>query len=139
MAGGKNNTQRIEDLEGQATNWSARLQGYGVEIQLMKEQLNKCLSATEGHTSRITVMEQQVLVVVDLKRSMEAIAAIEKDLVAIRKDLESLQGWKNDLKKEKEEVSRRRWAFGPNITAAAISGLIALIGIGLSYWLNRPR
>jgi hypothetical protein len=52
--------------------------------------------------------------------------------------VEAIQKWKDELKKEKEEATRRWWSFGPNITAALISGAITLIGIGISYYLRKP-
>lgn len=43
-----------------------------------------------------------------------------------------------ELKKEKEERARRFWAFGPNVTAAIISSIVALIGIAINYYLRKP-
>jgi hypothetical protein len=66
MAGGKNNTQRIEILESQAANMSARLDVHDILIQGLKAVLEKGTEATEEHTSKITVIEEKVLVLVDL-------------------------------------------------------------------------
>jgi hypothetical protein len=142
MAGGKNNTQRIEILESQAANMSARLDVHDILIQGLKAVLEKGTEATEEHTSKITVIEEKVLVLVDLKAAQAAIVAIEKEHLGFRKDIEALQKWKDDLKKEKDEGARRLWAFGPNITAAIISSIIALLIVGIniavSYWIKKP-
>ena len=73
---------------------------------------------------------------VDLKGTLVTLASIEKDLVAFRKDLESLQKWKDEMKTERDEAARRLWAFGPNLLAAIISGLISLGVALLVVWLR---
>ena len=142
MAGGKNNTQRIEALESQAANMSARLDVHDREIKGISEVLKKSADATEGHASKITVIEQQILLL-DLKGALTAITTIEKDLLILRKDLDNLGKWKDDQKKAGDEAARRFWAFGPNVAAAIISGIITLLGIGfsvgLTYWLNKTK
>ena len=139
---GKTNTDRIETLESKAANLSARLDVHDTLIQGLKAVLDKGTVATEGHTSKITVIEEKLLVLVDLKAIQTAIIAVEKENLGIRKGIEALQKWKDELKKEKEEAIRRWWSFGPNITAAIISGIITLIGVGInvgvSYWLKKP-
>jgi hypothetical protein len=142
MAGGKNNTERIETLESQAASLSARLDVYDTLIKAITELLKKCADDSEGHGSKITVIEQHLLFV-DLKGTVAMIASIKENLVAITKDIENLQSWRGEQKKEKEEATRRWWSFGPNITAALIGGFITIIGIainiGLNYYLNKPR
>jgi hypothetical protein len=142
MAGGKNNTQRIETLESQAARMSARLDVHETLIKGLDELLKKCADASEGHGSKITIIEQQ-LFIVDLKSAMAIIASMKEDLVAIRKDIENLQSWKAEQKKEKDEAIRRWWSFGPNIAAALIGGLITIVGVGinvgLTYYLNKMR
>ncbi len=139
MAGGKNNTQRIETLENQAANMSARLDVHDTQIKGIAEGQKEGTDTTRGQTSKITVIEERLLVLVDLKGSLAIIASIEKDLVALRKDLESLQEWKDELKKEKDEATRRWWSFGPNLSAAVISGIMSLIIALLVVWLNKLK
>jgi hypothetical protein len=136
MAGGKNNTQRIEALESQAASVSARLDGYDIKINGIIEALKRGTEVTERHTSTITVIEQRLLVLVDMKHSLAEIVAIRLELVALKKDLENRTKWKEDLKKERDEAGRRLWAFGPNLLAAIISGLISLLVALLVVWLN---
>jgi chromosome segregation ATPase len=135
MPGGKTNTQRIETLESQAANMMARLDVHDTLLEGLKAVLDKGTKATEGHTSKISIIEQ-TLVMVNLKDMQAAIGAIEKEHLGLRKDLEALQKWKDELKKEKEEITRRWWSFGPNITAAIISGIVALAGIGINLAVN---
>jgi hypothetical protein len=136
MPGGKNNTQRIETLEDRAANMGARLDVLDTQIEGIKVVLQKGAEDTEAHTSRITIVEQQILVLPDLKTALAAITSVEKDILALRKDLESLGKWKEEMKKEREESTRRLWAFGPNLVAAIISDVIAILGIGLNVTLN---
>jgi hypothetical protein len=139
MAGGRTNTERIEILESQAANLSARLDVQDIVLKGIDELLRKSVTAAEGNNSKITVIEERLLVLVDLKGSLSTIASLEKDFVAVRKDLESLQKWKDELKKERDEAGRRLWAFGPNPLAAVVSGVISLGITLLVVWLNRSR
>ena len=142
MAGGKTNTQRIEDLEGRVVGISARFDAFEMLIEKLDEQLRKYVDASEEHRSKITIVEQQ-LIIVDLKSVVAWIVSAKETLVAIKKDIENLQSWKGEQKKEKDEAIRRWWSFGPNITAALIGGFITIVGVavnvGLTYYLNRQR
>jgi len=142
MAGGKNNTQRIENLESHAATLSARLDVFDKMIDGIDKLLEKCSKTTEGHDEQITVIHQQLLFV-DLKQTLATLSSLKEDMVAVRKDIESLNAWRDERKREKDEASRRRWAFGPNIVAALISGAISILGVGLgvglTYYLNRKQ
>jgi hypothetical protein len=100
------------------------------------------MEVTAGHTEKIVVFEEKLLLLADFKKCLAAVTALEKELIALKKDLESLGKWKDELKKEKDEVARRFWAFGPNFLAALVSGAIAIFGVllsvGLTYWLRKP-
>ena len=137
------NTEKIAKLENRVASLSARLDVFDNVLDKIDELLKKCSAATEGQGTKITVIEQQVLVIADLKAAMTVIASIKEELVAIKKDIESFHSWKAEQKKEKEEATRRWWAFGPNITAALIGGFITILGIvlniALTYYLNRPK
>jgi hypothetical protein len=138
MAGAKSNITRIEILEDKASDMTSRLDVHDTLIEKINEALNKWTEAAEGHSSKIMVIER-TLVLVDLKSLQAAITTLEKDNLTIRKDLEALQKWKDEWRKEKEEATRRWWSFGPNIVAALIAGTVTLIGLGLNYWLNHPK
>ncbi len=49
----------------------------------------------------------------------------ETEIALLKREIEELKSWKSDRKKQDEEWSRRLWAFGPNLLAAVIGGLIA--------------
>jgi chromosome segregation ATPase len=136
---GKDNTTRIEILENQAANIAARLDVHEVQLKGISEILKKCAEASEGHTSQLTVIEHKILALVDFKALTGAVALMEKELALVKKDLEGLASWKEDLRKEREEKSRRAWAFGPSVTAAIISAIVALAGIAINYYLGRIR
>jgi hypothetical protein len=137
------NTDKIAKLEDRAAGVAARLAVFDTLLKGLTELVKKSTDTNEGHGSRITIVEQQVLVIADLKTAVATIASIKEELVAIKKDIEGLQSWKADQKKEKEEAVRRWWSFGPNITAAIIGGIITILGVltsvGLTYFLNRPK
>jgi hypothetical protein len=82
---------------------------------------------------------EQTLVLVDLKSLQAVITSLEKDGLIIKKDIEALQKWNEELKKEKDEATRRWWSFGPNITAALLAGIITLVGVAINYWLNHLK
>ena len=130
---GKTNTTRIEQLEDLTKNLAARLDVYDVQIKGALEVLQKGTETTAGHTAKIIIVEQQLLVLADFKKCMDTVSTIQQDLVGIRKDLESLRSWKDELKKEKDEWKRRWWAFGPNLSAAIVSAIVALA----LYFLNK--
>ncbi len=142
MAGGKNNTERIETLENQAANMSARIDVFDTQLKAITELLKKCSDATQGHDTKITIVEQQLLIV-DLKDVVAKIGSTREELIAIRKDIETIQNWKAEQKREKDEAARRWWSFGPNIAAAFVSGFIAIFGVLLSvvltYYINHPK
>jgi hypothetical protein len=131
MPGGKTNTDKIEMLENQAANILRRLDVSDTIIQYLKADLAKCEEITAVHVSKLTIVDH-----VNLKFLQAAIVQIEKDHVSFKKDLETLQKWKDELKKEREESTRRWWSFGPNISAAIIGGIIALIVAGLNMAFN---
>jgi hypothetical protein len=67
-------------------------------------------------------------------RAIHLRAEQERELAALRREIEELKNWKAETKKQGEEWSRRIWAFGPNLVAAVIGGLIAA---GFAYFIPR--
>jgi hypothetical protein len=59
----------------------------------------------------------------------------EKEIALMKRELDELKKWKDDHKKEKDEWARRIWAFGPNLIAAIVSGIIAAL---VAYFVARP-
>ena len=136
---GETNTDKIAKLEDRTASLLARLGVVETLIKELTERSKKSTDTNEGHGSRITVVEQQILVIAELKDAVAVIASIKEELVAIKKDIESLQSWKAEQKKEKEEAERRWWSFWPSITAALISAVVAILVVALNYILNRPK
>lgn len=75
----------------------------------------------------------------DLKGAVATVAALKSELAAAKKDIESLQSWESERKAEELESTRRRWAFGPSVVAALISGTVTILGLLINGYLNRPR
>jgi hypothetical protein len=58
----------------------------------------------------------------------------EKEIALLKREVEELMSWRADRKRQDEEWSRRLWAFGPNLLAAVVGGLIAA---GIAYFIPR--
>jgi septal ring factor EnvC (AmiA/AmiB activator) len=58
----------------------------------------------------------------------------EREIALLRREIDDVKKWKEDLKKDRDERSRRLWAFGPSIVAALISGAIAAV---VAYFVSR--
>jgi hypothetical protein len=125
-ASGKNNTQRIETLEDRAANMEAQLRVHDTQIDGIVEVQTKGATSTEGHTKQITIIEQQILVLGDLKTALTAITELQRDLALLKKDIDNLKSWKDEQKKQQDESARRLWAFGPNITAGILTVVLTL-------------
>jgi hypothetical protein len=66
----------------------------------------------------------------------KALGELKVELALIRKDLEGIQKWKDDQKKEKEEHARRMWAFGPNVVGAIVNVLLSAAVSGIVAYLT---
>jgi chromosome segregation ATPase len=49
----------------------------------------------------------------------------EKEIALLKREVEELKNWRTERKRQDEEWSRRLWAFGPNLLAAVVGGVIA--------------
>jgi hypothetical protein len=109
----------------------------------VRAELGPGTETTESHASKLIAVEKQLIVLIESKCGLEKFVALEKEFIAAKRDLHHLTDWKRGLKEEKTETARRRWAFGPNITAAIIGGFITLLGValnvGLTYLLTRKE
>ena len=72
-------------------------------------------------TAVIAKQDETVRSVTEMRREYE------KDIALLKRELADIQKWKDEQKKERDEVSRRLWAFGPNLVGAIVSGLIAFV------------
>jgi precorrin-6B methylase 1 len=101
-------TDRVIDLEKAGAVVFERL-------GLSQERLNE-VSAVQVDTARATS---------DLRREYERIIAL------LQRDIDDLKKWKDEQKKEREERTRRAWAFGPNLTAALLTIVLAPLSVKL--------
>ena len=60
----------------------------------------------------------------------------DKELALLRREVADVTKWKDDQKKQKEELERRVWAFGPNVIAALIS---VLLSAAIAAYLSSRR
>jgi len=88
------------------------------QVSTVRDRGN-ALYAAHSETARI---------VADLRREHE------KEVALLKREIEELRGWKADQKRQGEKWSRRWWAFGPNLFAAVVGGLIAA---AIAYFIPR--
>src|SRR5258708_5470284 len=60
--------------------------------------------------------------------------AFEKETILLKREIEDFKKWREEQRKERDEWSRRLWAFGPNLVGALISGIIAA---AVAYFISR--
>jgi hypothetical protein len=77
--------------------------------------------------------------VIDVREYLEELATIKADLVGVKKGVEVLGQRSQEEKKGNEEHTRHRRSYGPAVASALVGGLMALAGVLLTYWLNRPK
>ncbi|HEY7426292.1 MAG TPA: hypothetical protein VH682_18820 [Gemmataceae bacterium] len=139
----KTNTDKIDELNVISATLSARLDALLTEVRANTNDHAETSSSLAAMKTQIAVVEVHVGGIVPLKAAIETITVLEREFALLKKDLEGFSKWKDDLKREKDEATRRWWAFGPNITAAILGGIITLIGIGINvavnHWLNKPK
>ena len=74
-----------------------------------------------------------------MKAAIAELRAIQVKLALLEKDIEAINKWKEDQKKEREEGARRFWAFGPSLVSAIISAIVSGSLFFLARWLNQPK
>jgi hypothetical protein len=67
-------------------------------------------------------------------KNSRAVVALRQEVALMQREIEELKSWKADQKKQQEEWGRRLWAFGPNLLAAVVGGLIAAT---IAYFIPR--
>jgi len=108
----KTDGEKIDELEKLAVNLQTRL-----------ESAEKAIDDTDAAS------EELARQLAGLRREHET------ELALLKLEVEELRKWKDDQKRAGEERSRRVWAFGPNLLAAVVGGLIAA---AITYFLKRP-
>ena len=67
---------------------------------------------------------------------LDSMNKLKEENLYLKRDVEELKKWKDDQKKEKEESSRRKWAFGPNIVGAIITITGSVVTLILSSLIS---
>jgi hypothetical protein len=137
----RTNTEKIDEITVLCATLSARLDALLTEVRANANDQGETSNSLAAVKTQLAVVEVHVGGIAPLKAALETVTAIEREIALLKKDVEGLGKWKDELKKDKDENVRRWWSFGPSITAAVISGFVTLIGIGISvvlnYWVNR--
>ena len=126
---GRTNSERIADLERTGAPFTER-------VDRMLRLAEAAMAAHAESAREIAALRQEVAL---LKLAVEKDLAAGKaeraaELALLRREVDELKSWKADEKKRGEEWGRRVWAFGPNLLAAVIGGLL---GAALTYLLPR--
>src|SRR5688572_20169982 len=100
----KTDGEKIDELKDRSAN--------------MDERLNAHARALDG----LSELQEKL---------RDLLTKVEKDLALLNQTCDGLKEWKAEVKKEKEEASRRKAAFGPTLTAA----LISLVGVLINVFL----
>ncbi|MBY0232691.1 MAG: hypothetical protein K2W96_25710 [Gemmataceae bacterium] len=61
---------------------------------------------------------------------------LKEENIHLKRDVEDLEKWKADKKKQEDEDARRAWAFGPNIVGALIAFVGSLILLLINLWIT---
>lgn len=63
---------------------------------------------------------------------------LKTEFALLKKEVDGLRVWKDEQKKEKDEHTRRLWAFGPNVVGAIVNVLLSAAVSGLvAYYALR--
>ena len=94
----KTDGEKVDELVVLTADLAARLVSLDDRFKALAELLQRATDTAGVHLEKITSVEKQVVVLVDLKGSVSAIASIREDLIGIKKDVESLKSWKDEKK-----------------------------------------
>ena len=119
----KTDGEKVDALEKLTAEFGQRLNNHDGQLKSILEALEKSKDACAGTAKETTKLIEELRL---------AIHSLESSL-------KSLTSWKDELKKEKDEATRRFWAFGPNITAAVIGGIVAFAVAWYANWLRGSR
>ena len=94
-------------------------------VALLTERLQNTVDDLQSFEDKLSELARGLA---DLRREDE------KEIALMKRELEDLKKWKDEQKKEHDEWGRRVWAFGPNVTGAIVSGIIAAL---VAYFISR--
>lgn len=132
---GKTNTDKIDELNVICATLSARLDVLLREVSANATDHSETSNSLAALKTQLAIVEVHVGGIEPLKAALQAITVLEREITLLKKDLDGLNKWKEESKKDKDEAKRRLWAFGPNLLAAFISALVALLVV----WLNQKK
>jgi hypothetical protein len=90
------------------------------ELEKLGERLTERIDTTRKELEAVyDAHSETARAVADMRREYD------RQITLLTREVEELRSWKADTKKHSEEWSRRLWAFGPNLLAAVVGGLIA--------------
>lgn len=129
--------EKVDDLIALTANLAARVDGHDLILENLSKLLEKANGTFTEVSIKLATVEVHTSGIEAIKKELALIKELEKDAALLKKDFEALSKWKDDQKAQEAEWSRRRWAFGPNLLGAIISGLIGFGSSALFWWLNR--
>jgi hypothetical protein len=115
----------VDALQVQLANLQAEVKASGpVLAETSKTVMEVKTSAIlVGHQIKgLEELKAQLNAVSDLKTEIAVVK--NTDVGFVRRDVEQLQQWRDEVKKHGEEWSRKLWLIVPPILAAALTGLI---------------
>jgi hypothetical protein len=120
-------------------------------VDVLTERLGNVMTALgrvegDGKLTAQVVTDLRQEVAQALPSLREAVDALKKwkeeedrgreTYIHLKRDVDDLKKWKADQKQEKDELTRRKWSFGPNVAAAVLTFLGNLIILAVNVWLT---
>ena len=94
-------------------------------VAALVERVENALKAIEGLEEDHRRLARELA---DLRRDHD------REIALLKREVEGLQKWKDEDKKDREERSRRAWSLAPNVVGAMVSGAIAA---AVAYFISR--
>ncbi len=103
------------------------------------EKIDEMEKVIATFTERLDNVRQELKTAsVSLGETMKLLADLKTEFLLLRKDIQGIEKWKDDLKREKDESARRLSAFGPNVAGAIVNVLLgAAVSGAVAYFMTR--
>jgi hypothetical protein len=103
------------------------------------EKIDELQQLVAALTTRLDVAVKEIDAVYDAQSAItqsvnDLRRDVEKTILLLNREIADLKKWNDERKTEQDERARRWWAFGPNIVAAFLSGIIAFL---VAYFVPR--
>jgi hypothetical protein len=115
----------VEALQVQLNNLQAEVKATGPILLEASKTVAEVKASTTlvGHQIKgLEDLKGQVVAIADLKTEIAVVRST--DIGFVRKDVEDLKKWQEEVKKRGEEWGRKLWLIVPPILAAALTGFI---------------